>query len=128
MASLAATRCDAAPRTPPLSFHFEKLSAPRVPATPARAGQIPKNGLLVDTGSFRIDVEKALEKLQRFQLAAPEDFLLPRVRCAVANEAESVSVDRDGNGVVLRFDGRPLTPAQVQEPLSALLNEAGARG
>ena len=113
-----------------LTFRCEipvENAGPSVPRSPK--GRVPKEGLLIGAGSFRIDTEKALETLQRFQLAAPEDFLLPWLRCAVAGKAKMISVRSRGGELEMRFSGNPLEAAQVQDPLASLIgDEDGGRG
>lgn len=112
---------------PKLTFRTEKPDeAPAPRARRAPAGPVPEEGLLIGAGSFRIDLEKALETLERFQLPSPEDFLLPWLRCAVAGKAKRISVKSNGGALEMSFDGEPLTPAQVQDPLASLAAEEDA--
>ncbi|MFA5137756.1 MAG: hypothetical protein WC728_00890 [Elusimicrobiota bacterium] len=77
--------------------------------------------VLVGTGSFRIDRKQALSKLMRFQLPDPGMYLLLLVRCAVASGAAYVRVEgTEGNGVRVRFNGRPFDAAAVSNPYASL--------
>jgi len=48
------------------------------------ATAMSKAARLVGSGSFKVDRQRALEKLKEFQLPDPDMFLLPWIRCAVA--------------------------------------------
>lgn len=77
----------------------------------------------VASGSFRVDRARALEKLSAFQLQDPADAFLAFIRCAVASGASSVRIRADG--AEIRFDGRPLSAAELEDPFAALFAEEG---
>ncbi|MBI4348968.1 MAG: hypothetical protein HY553_19175 [Elusimicrobia bacterium] len=84
---------------------------------------------LVDSGSFRVDTEKALEKLSRFRSADPAEFILGFFRCAVAAGATRFEIQGAGgvsHRLSLRFDGNPVEAAALSDPLSSML--AGGLG
>ncbi|MBI5624139.1 MAG: hypothetical protein HY924_10195 [Elusimicrobia bacterium] len=83
---------------------------------------------LVSSGAFRVDRGRALDKLMRFQLPEAGMFVLPLLRCAVASGASRVRITTLKLGslasrFVARFDGRPFTPAELQDPYSILFNK-----
>lgn len=84
---------------------------------------------LVESGSFRVDREKALEKLERYQLADPWDFAAAWARLAVESGAQRVEVSGEAGASLLFFDGKPLPGSLLLDPVSALFGEdADGRG
>ena len=79
-----------------------------------------EQGVLVERGHFRVDRRAAAEKLAAFQLD-DRDLLTPWVRLAVAQGASRLSVDTRGRTVSVEFDGRPLAPDAVSDPVGPLL-------
>lgn len=90
--------------------------------TPAPAGE------LVETGSFRVDRSRALEKLSRFQLPDPALFLLPWVRWAVASGASEIAFRRQGASLEMRFDGAPLGLRELKDPYRYIFEPGDQRG
>lgn len=84
----------------------------------------PPDAVLVETGGFRVDRTRALEKLRDYQLPDAELFLLPWVRCAAALGASALRVDSDPDGIALRCDGIPFPRAAAEDPYAALFDEA----
>lgn len=83
--------------------------------------------VLVSSGTFVVDRQRALDKLMRFQLPDPETCLLPMVRCALAGKAPAVSIDElPEGGLELRFGGEPLTKKRLEDPYSALFEARSA--
>lgn len=80
---------------------------------------------LVESGSFRVDISRMLEKLSKFQLLNAATFLLPWIRCAVAGGAGKIRIDRKGRTIEMRFDGDPIEPEILQDPYQALLGGEG---
>lgn len=114
---------------PKLTFEFQKVSGAgsgyeTAEEVPAAKGGAP---VRVASGSFRVDWERALEKLQKFQLGNPEEFLAPWLRCAVAGKATRVEATRAGHSLSFSFDGQPLKQTQVRDPFAAPF-EDDARG
>jgi hypothetical protein len=83
-----------------------------------------ERGVLVESGTFKIDRRRALKKLAKFQLESPNLFLLPWIRFAVAGGARKISLQRKSRGVELVFDGRALSEKALRQPYSALFEEA----
>src|SRR5437868_2283986 len=81
-----------------------------------RAGAAP-----VDAGRFRIDSNRALEKLRQFRLADPHHYVLELVRAAVASRAHWVTIRTDADDFELGFDGDPFPPAVLKELLAQAL-------
>ncbi|MBI2363263.1 MAG: hypothetical protein HYV15_07775 [Elusimicrobia bacterium] len=86
-----------------------------------------ERGEFKEAGSFRVDRERALEKLALFAMPRGEMFLLPLLRCAVAAGAKALALGKKARGLELRFDGEPFARAALADPYGALLNEDGAR-
>ena len=82
--------------------------------------------ILIDSGAFKMDRNRTLEKLSEYQLENPEQFLLPWLRLAVASGATRIDLDRDGAELLMRFDGRPLAPAWTADPFGSLFEEDDA--
>lgn len=84
---------------------------------------------LVESGGFRVDRKKALEKLMRFQLPDARMYLLSWVQAAVAGGARRIEVGEDSGGGFMRFDGEPWPAYDLKDPYSAFFNRArGRRG
>lgn len=119
------------------AFVSESASPPRASARGEQAGAAEAASVdrptLVVSGGFKVDAEKALEKLSRFRSADPADFILGFFRTATAAGAGRLAVAtlREGwgwaDGLQLEFDGRPLDSAALADPLGALLT-AGLDG
>ncbi|MBI4349465.1 MAG: hypothetical protein HY553_21700 [Elusimicrobia bacterium] len=77
------------------------------------------------SGSFKIDREAALRKLERFQLADAGAFPEWWVRCAIASGASEVRVELEGGRVAVRFKGRRFTPEELDRVWEPLLGEPG---
>ena len=69
----------------------------------------------VDRGRFRIDAERALQKLQDFRLPEPEMYVLELLRAAIASGARTVEVRADADDFELAFDGRSFPEAMLRE-------------
>ena len=81
-----------------------------------------EGGVFVSSGTFRLSREKALEKLQMFQLADPAMFLLPWARAAAAAGAKRVEMTRSFSSLVLEHDGASLAGERVEDPFGALFD------
>ena len=79
----------------------------------------------IESGSFRVDRKRALEKLMRFQMPDAHLFLLPWVRTAVASGATHIWISHEDGGLEIRFDGRPWTAAEIKDPYRWLFVEEG---
>lgn len=79
---------------------------------------------MVETGSFRIDRTRALEKLKEFQLENAAELLLPWIRCGVVLGATEFAVRKIPEGIELSFNGRPLERRRLEDPYQALFEES----
>lgn len=91
--------------------------------TPPEAGG--EDGELVGSGSFRVDRQKALEKLVGFRRRDVGGVML-FARCAAAAGARRLSIDEGPRSIDLRFDGTPYPRAELVDPYAALFGEEGA--
>lgn len=82
----------------------------------------PREDVHVETGAFRIDRSRALEKLSKYQMRRPEGFLLPWVRCAVLSEAKEIRIDETPHGLDMRFNGASLSQRQLKRPYHSLFD------
>ncbi len=82
---------------------------------------------LVESGSFRVDRARALEKLKEFQFSDPALFILAFARCAVAAGASSIEVASEDSGFIIRFDGKLFSHQRLNAPFEALFAEEGDR-
>ncbi|MBI2361857.1 MAG: hypothetical protein HYV15_00520 [Elusimicrobia bacterium] len=81
---------------------------------------------LVDTGSFRVDAARMLDKLRHHQLTDPLDFVCAWLRCAAASCAEEMARTGSWNALGLRFGGRPFSAAELSQPYQILVDGDGA--
>ncbi|MDO8805169.1 MAG: hypothetical protein Q7R35_12125 [Elusimicrobiota bacterium] len=92
----------------------------------------PEEGELVETGTFRIDSERMLAVLSRYQFQSPDMFLRAWIRCAVASGAAEVTLDRasggPGPGFELSFDGKPFTREELSDLYAPLFAGGFSRG
>ncbi len=85
-----------------------------------------EDGELVESGTFRVDRKRALEKLKEFQFPDPAMFLLPWIRCAVASGATKITIQIDAakTHLTMSFDGRPFGEGELNDPYGCLLDES----
>ena len=81
-----------------------------------------ENIIHVESGAFRVDRRRALDKLMRFQLPQAEMFMLPWVRSAVAGGATYVRLGAVDGTFEMRFDGRPFGREELTDPYSCLFD------
>lgn len=86
-----------------------------------------ERGELVETGGFRVDRSRALDKLRSFRNESVGAVSL-FVRAAVASGARKLAVREEAAAVSLAWDGAPLRPSFFGDPYAALFTEdAGER-
>ena len=68
----------------------------------------------IQQGRFRLDWERALDKIKDFQLADPHRYVLEVVQAAVAGGATAIEVQIDSDDVILGFDGRQYTDLELE--------------
>ena len=76
--------------------------------------QCREDATQVQQGRFRLDWQRALDKIKDFQLADPHRYVLEVVQAAVAGGATSVEVQTDSDDVVLTFDGRTYSRRELE--------------
>lgn len=92
--------------------------------------QIPEEGKLVETGTFRVDAGRMLAVLAKYQLETPLHALRELVRCAVLSGAPKLQLSRakgaEGTGFTVKFAGRPFSREELADIYAPLL--AGDQG
>lgn len=78
--------------------------------------------VLMESGTFRVDATRMLEKLSERQLEEAGDFILAWLRCAVASGAHLIEVHPSPWTLRFEFDGRPFSKSQMADPYRALLD------
>ncbi len=79
--------------------------------------------ILVGSGGFRVDRDRAIEVLRGFQLPDPRDFLAPWLRFAAASKATNVTAYSRLGGLDVEFDGTPIQRARLEDPYESLFGE-----
>ncbi len=92
-------------RSPPsgASAHLEELQR-----------RCREDATQIQKGRFRLDWQRALDKIKDFQLADPHRYVLEVVQAAVAGGATAVDVRTDSDDVILSFDGRQYTRHELE--------------
>ncbi len=85
------------------------------------ADLVPENALKSE-GSFSLNAAKAAQKLQRYQLSTPQNFVVHLVGGAIAGGATKVDVYIDSDDIVVDFDGEPLVERDVAGVLDSMFN------
>jgi hypothetical protein len=98
----------------------ERRAAAERPALPPGAEE-----QLVDSGTFKVDAAKMLDKLRSYQLTDPRDFLCAWLRCAAASGARHIALTSGATGLELTFDGVPFSAAELSQPYQALVDGEG---
>lgn len=83
-----------------------------------------EKGELVESGSFRVDRVRALEKLSHFRRRDVGCVML-FARAAAASGAKGLSIERSSSSIVLRFDGLPFSRGELADPYASLFDEQG---
>lgn len=96
----------------------------RAAAAAGGAGASEPEGERAGGGAFVVDRGRALEKLMKFMLPAPELFLQPLARVAAASGARTFHLRQDGRDLVVWFDGTPLPPEALTDPFAAVTSES----
>lgn len=87
-----------------------------------------ERAVFIGGGVFKVDRERALEKLMCFALPDPAHAALLLVRCAVASEAAAVRVQRAPDAsLTISFDGTPLSAAELSQPYDSLFQKASEK-
>lgn len=75
--------------------------------------QLASEGTKAASGEFGIDTERAREKLERFQLQNPYEYLIELAQAAHLLGATRLDVECDADEMWMRFDGQPLDAGQL---------------
>lgn len=116
------------PPPPALDLSRYELTVER--RGPAERAELPPGveSQLVDTGSFKVDAAKMLDKLREYQLEDPADFLCAWLRCAAASGAAHMRLTTTAAALELGFDGRPFSASELSQPYQALVDAEGLDG
>lgn len=71
----------------------------------------------VESGGFKLDRGRALEKIKRFKLADPNRYVLELVQAAVASGASAIDIALDADDLVLTFDGQACSDRELHDLL-----------
>lgn len=92
--------------------------------TPDLIELIEDGALLVRQGNFTLAVEKAQEKLKKFQLPDPRYYITQLIQALLANQALRIQVVTEGLNVRIEFDGPGYTREEL-ERISDAVFESG---
>lgn len=81
-----------------------------------------EKGELVESGSFRVDRARALEKLSTFRRRDVGCVML-FARAAAASDAKELAIERGSRSIVFRFDGKPFERRELADPFGVLFDE-----
>lgn len=79
-------------------------------------------GRLDSSGAFTIDASRAIDKMRRFQVGRPQDFVLWLGAAAVASGASQFLVTIGISQICVEFDGQHFLPDELQ----LILEESGS--
>ncbi|MBI4423927.1 MAG: hypothetical protein HY554_09385 [Elusimicrobia bacterium] len=77
----------------------------------------------VRSGAFQVDRKRMLEKLAQFKAPDSKGCALAWLRAAVAAAGTRIAVTSFSTALELRFDGRPFSELELEEPFGALFDE-----
>lgn len=77
--------------------------------------ELRAGGEVDSQGRFTLDRAQARAKMQKFQLADARRYVLELVQAAVLRGATAIAFDIDADDMHMRFDGRPFTPAELDD-------------
>ena len=86
-------------------------------------GHLRKEGQVVSSGAFTIDLIHAREKLKEFQLVEPTHYVLKLVQAAVAAGASAIHLDSSKPKVVLRMAGVTFSAFEIESLFGYLFEE-----
>jgi hypothetical protein len=84
-------------------------------------------GILVESGTFRVDRKRALAKLKKFQYYHPY-FLVCVVQCAEAAGASRIEIKSVDGGMRVRFNGDPIPAKRIDAPFDVIFDERKSTG
>ncbi|MBX3171063.1 MAG: zf-TFIIB domain-containing protein [Candidatus Eremiobacteraeota bacterium] len=74
-------------------------------------------GRLDSTGAFTIDASRAIDKMRRFQIERPQDFILWLGAAAVMGGASQLLVTIGISQICVEFDGQQFLPGELEKLL-----------
>ena len=83
-------------------------------------------GKLDSQGSFSLNLDQALHKLETFSLPEAGFYVVELLAFAVASKATYFHIRSDDSSCLAIFDGEPVSQTTLQNPLSGLLTSSGA--
>jgi len=112
---------------PPPALDLSRYEVSAEAVVPAERAALPPGveEQLVDSGSFRVDAAKMLDKLRGFQLADPSDFVCAWLRSAAASEAKAISLTTGVRSLTISFDGVPFSASELSQPYQVLVDGEG---
>ena len=87
-------------------------------------GGLAAQGVVDSRGHFTLDIEKAREKLRRFQLSTPYHYVLCLLGAACAVGARTLQVHSEGLETIVEFDGQAFRFADFKDLFGAFLTPA----
>lgn len=84
-------------------------------------GELAAQGVVDSRGHFTLDIEKAREKLRRFQLPTPYHYVLCLLGAACAAGARTLQVHSEGLETIIEFDGQPFRFEDFKDLFGAFL-------
>ncbi|MBX3169927.1 MAG: hypothetical protein KF760_21160 [Candidatus Eremiobacteraeota bacterium] len=67
------------------------------------------------SGRFSLEAKKALQKMQKFRLQDPAEYILQLVSCAVMRGASLIQMEIGGRDIRVGFDGEPFTARELED-------------
>jgi hypothetical protein len=77
-------------------------------------GNLQAAGVLESHGTFTVDLRKAREKLQRYQLVTPRHYVLSLLSSAIGSGAKKFFFEKSGGECRVGFDGQPYTVDELK--------------
>ncbi|MBN9414674.1 MAG: hypothetical protein J0I12_04505 [Candidatus Eremiobacteraeota bacterium] len=95
--------------------------------TPDLIELIEEEAVLVRQGQFTLAVEKAQEKLKKFQLPDPRYYVTQLMQALLANQALRIQVKIEGTGVKIEFDGPGYSREELERIADAVFESGKNR-
>ncbi|MFN8607465.1 MAG: hypothetical protein U0931_08035 [Vulcanimicrobiota bacterium] len=92
--------------------------------TPDLVALIEQDAVLVRQGNFTLAVEKAQEKLKKFQLPDPRYYITQLIQALLANGASNIHVQSEGLNLRIGFNGQGYSKEEL-ERISDAVFESG---
>ena len=85
--------------------------------------QLQSEGQLVSSGRFTVDFRAGQEKMRRFGLQYPEEYILKLVQAAVARGSTFFNVENWGTTLVASFDGASYSISELEGLVEDLVQD-----